>query len=304
MPRLAPALIVTTTAFAAAGERGRADAARRGRRSGAASRRRHHQARGLASIARAGSAPPILPCMSCCPNSTAACSRASIAFKNPSTSLDGLAFTGVANQPEPDRVDAGGGSHRGAGAACRRRRARERRIAVLMPDYPGAPGRTGYAVGLDVPASVHGAARRSCAGGLHGRGHTRRRRRRCSMHLDSWRRLDADRVPIASCLATLPLPMSANSIWAAWGAPEDDPDVRDGAFRFRAKTFGNVIVALPPDRGRAERAGAPTITIRRCRRATRCSPSDCGCGTPPASTRSSTWARMAHWNGCRARPSR
>ena len=30
----------------------------------------------------------------------------------------------------------------------------ERRIAMLMPDYPGAPGRTGYAVGLDVPASV------------------------------------------------------------------------------------------------------------------------------------------------------
>ena len=29
-----------------------------------------------------------------------------------------------------------------------------RRIAVLMPDYPGAPGRAGYAVGLDVPASV------------------------------------------------------------------------------------------------------------------------------------------------------
>ncbi len=37
---------------------------------------------------------------------------------------------------------------------CRRRRAATRRIAVLMPDYPGAPGRTGYAVGLDVPASV------------------------------------------------------------------------------------------------------------------------------------------------------
>ena len=30
----------------------------------------------------------------------------------------------------------------------------ERRIAILMPDYPGAPGRTGYAVGLDVPSSV------------------------------------------------------------------------------------------------------------------------------------------------------
>src|SRR5262249_904048 len=29
-----------------------------------------------------------------------------------------------------------------------------RRVAILMPDYPGAAGRTGYAVGLDVPASV------------------------------------------------------------------------------------------------------------------------------------------------------
>ena len=30
----------------------------------------------------------------------------------------------------------------------------ERRLAVLIPDYPAAAGRTGYAVGLDVPASV------------------------------------------------------------------------------------------------------------------------------------------------------
>ena len=37
----------------------------------------------------------------------------------------------------------------------------------------------------------------------------------------------------------------------AWGAPADDPDVRDGRFRFRAQTFGKVLVALPPDRGRA-----------------------------------------------------
>ena len=37
----------------------------------------------------------------------------------------------------------------------------------------------------------------------------------------------------------------------AWGEPADDPDVRDGAFRFRARRFGNITVALPPDRGRA-----------------------------------------------------
>ena len=36
----------------------------------------------------------------------------------------------------------------------------------------------------------------------------------------------------------------------AWGKPANDPDLRDGAFRFRARRFGNVTVALPPDRGR------------------------------------------------------
>jgi cobaltochelatase CobN len=37
----------------------------------------------------------------------------------------------------------------------------------------------------------------------------------------------------------------------AWGKPEDDPDARNGAFHFRAARFGNVLVALPPDRGRS-----------------------------------------------------
>src|SRR5262249_23291086 len=40
-------------------------------------------------------------------------------------------------------------------------------------------------------------------------------------------------------------------VCAAWGDAENDGDVQDGAFRFRARTFGNVIVAFPPDRGRS-----------------------------------------------------
>ena len=84
----------------------------------------------------------------------------------------------------------------------------------------------------------------------------------------------------------------------AWGDPADDPDVRDGAFRFRAIACGNAIVALPPDRGRRDaaarrlprsRAAAPPCAGR---------PSGCGCATSPRSRRSSTWARMARWNGC------
>ena len=129
----------------------------------------------------------------------------------------------------------------------------ERRIAVLMPDYPGAPGRTGYAVGLDVPASVMRAARRSRRAGYA----VSRRAAKSSKAL-----LDA--LEAGSAEAILPLEAyaqssrrafrwrSANAIRAAWGAPADDPDVRDGAFHFRAHAFGNVVVALPPDRGRAD----------------------------------------------------
>ena len=117
-----------------------------------------------------------------------------------------------------------------------------------MPDYPGAPGRTGYAVGLDVPASVLALLSDLERAGfavaevptssnelllaLETRAH--------DMTVESYRHRLAQRPPqIGEAMA------------AAWGEPETDPDVSDGAFRFRAKSFGNVTVALPPDRGRA-----------------------------------------------------
>ena len=76
-----------------------------------------------------------------------------IAFKDALPTQAGLAFTAFASRPEPDRV-AMVADRIAALVRLQARRASERRIAVLMPDYPGAPGRTGYAVGLDVPASV------------------------------------------------------------------------------------------------------------------------------------------------------
>ncbi len=76
-----------------------------------------------------------------------------IAFKDPLPVQEGLAFTALAGRPEADRIEMVANRI----AALVRLRAlprAARRIAVLMPNYPGAPGRTGYAVGLDVPASV------------------------------------------------------------------------------------------------------------------------------------------------------
>src|SRR5215472_14628080 len=51
-------------------------------------------------------------------------------------------------------------------------------------------------------------------------------------------------------VATLPVEAIAR-VQTAWGAAGNDSDVRDGAFCFRARTFGNILVAFPPDRGRS-----------------------------------------------------
>jgi cobaltochelatase CobN len=121
---------------------------------------------------------------------------------------------------------------------------------MLMPDYPGAAGRTAYAVGLDVPASVV-----ALLADLETAGYCVTEPPRsppellqaleagsanAGISLQDYRRL----------LAELPGEI-ASRVEAAWGEPEDDPDFRDGAFRFRATQFGNLLVALPPDRGRA-----------------------------------------------------
>src|SRR5580658_5224322 len=81
-----------------------------------------------------------------------------VAFKDPLapqdfTSQDALAFTALSSRPEPDRI-AMVADRIAALAHLRALPCNQRRVAILMPDYPGAAGRNGYAVGLDVPASV------------------------------------------------------------------------------------------------------------------------------------------------------
>ena len=76
-----------------------------------------------------------------------------VAFKDPLPAQSELCFTALASRPESDRV-AVVAERIAAMVRLRAKPRSERQVAVLMPDYPGAPGRTGYAVGLDVPASV------------------------------------------------------------------------------------------------------------------------------------------------------
>src|SRR5215472_10038730 len=146
-----------------------------------------------------------------------------LAFKDTLARSDELAFTALASHAMPDRVEMAA-DRIAAWVRLARLPRRERRLAILMPDYPGAKDRAGYAVGLDVPASVLAALE-----DLAGAGYV---------------------------VGTPPKATRALLDGLAGGADDaaltlDDPDMCDGAFRFRARRFGNVFVALPPDRGRA-----------------------------------------------------
>src|SRR5580704_990634 len=172
-----------------------------------------------------------------------------IAFKDALPAQAGLAFSAFSSRPEPDRV-AMVADRITAHVLLQALPVSERRIAVLMPDYPGAPGRTGYAVGLDVPASVVALLDDLSAAGYAVSGTPRTPRELldalspdaddATLAIEDYQRLLAAHAPNAAIAR----------LREAWGEPADDADVHDGAFRFRVKKFGKLLVALPPDRGR------------------------------------------------------
>ncbi|KQQ32553.1 cobalt chelatase [Rhizobium sp. Leaf306] len=141
------------------------------------------------------------------------------------------------NQPEPDRIEHVA-DRIAAFLAMKTVSRAERKLVILMPDYPSAPGRTGYAVGLDVPQSVLTIL--------------------STLSTAGYSVSDIPQTPralldlLAARTAQYPLATYSPSagIDAAWGEPATDADLEDGAYRFRAAQFGNVTVALAPDRGR------------------------------------------------------
>jgi cobaltochelatase CobN len=165
-----------------------------------------------------------------------------IGFKDAAPSDAALGFTRQINRAEPDRV---------AQLAARVQALlrlgatppAERRIAILLPDYPGAGGRTGYAVGLDVPASVLALLE-----DLRGAGYAVGDPPGTPRAL-----LEALATPSAAWpVADYDVRPGHAAIEAAWDPPAQDCDVTEGAFRFRAIACGNILLAVAPDRGRAQ----------------------------------------------------
>ncbi|MBT9370558.1 cobaltochelatase subunit CobN [Rhizobium sp. CSW-27] len=155
-------------------------------------------------------------------------------------------FTGFANRPEPDRVEAT--ADRIAKHLDLYTTPKEaRRLAILMPDYPGADGRTGYAVGLDVPESVLQMLR-----DLKSEGYEVSDIPDTAAELMDRLLRRTEVLSVAEYEATLQtLPDEVKqAIASTWGDPLADEGQQGGVFSFRAVRFGNVTVALAPDRGR------------------------------------------------------
>ena len=162
-----------------------------------------------------------------------------ISFKD-APSRPGEGFATQVNRPEPDRVDQ---------VATRIARylelqatpRAERRIAVLLPDYPSAPGRTGYAVGLDVPSSVL-----AILSDLRDAGYAVGKVPETPRDLMRLLERPQAGIPAAGYQAAFDrLPDPARAAMAgAWGLLDPNRPMQ-----FRYASFGNVTVALAPDRG-------------------------------------------------------
>ncbi len=149
------------------------------------------------------------------------------------------------NRPEPGRV-AQVARRIAAHLALAATPAAERRVAILVPDYPAATGRAGYAVGLDVPASVLAILADLAAAGYDVEDVPATPRELMARLAHARPALPvADYVRLAGAVPAAAMARVA----AAWGGPEEDAP--GGAFGVRFARFGKVIVAFAPDRGRS-----------------------------------------------------
>ena len=147
-----------------------------------------------------------------------------VAFKDPLPAQNELCFTALASRPESDRV-AVVAERIAAMVRLRAKPRSERQVAVLMPDYPGAPGRTGYAVGLDVPASVVALLDDFAAAGYGIRDAPPTARELLALLAPGAADASLTLAQYQTLLAALPAAAVAR-LHDAWGEPETDPDVR------------------------------------------------------------------------------
>ncbi|WOH84377.1 cobaltochelatase subunit CobN [Bradyrhizobium sp. BEA-2-5] len=164
-----------------------------------------------------------------------------VSFKSPGERDPELQFAHLAHRPDTERV-AAIAARVAAWHRLASKHAQEKRLAIVLSNYPGRPHQIAHAVGLDALASVEALLSDLGAAGFDvepvaSLGDILLRRTL------TWNVAD-----YRAALSGLPRQLQ-DDVGRAWGAPEDDPDCRDGAFHFAAICCGKSVIAVQPERG-------------------------------------------------------
>ncbi|MET3911844.1 cobaltochelatase CobN [Bradyrhizobium sp. S3.3.6] len=166
-----------------------------------------------------------------------------VSFKSAAMRDIDLQFSHLAHQPDEERVKAVAARV----AAWRRlaeKPAAEKRLAIVLSNYPGRPHQIAHAVGLDALASVE-----ALVSDLTEAGFDVAPIRALGETLLS-QKLTWSVAEYRVALSRLPQSLQ-DDLAQAWGAPETDPNCRDGAIHFSAIQCGHSIIAVQPERGDA-----------------------------------------------------
>ncbi|KGE76997.1 cobaltochelatase subunit CobN [Halomonas salina] len=134
----------------------------------------------------------------------------------------------------------------------------DKRLALVLANYPTRDGRIGNGVGLDTPASTVNLLRALKEAGypladLPEDGNELVRRLQASVTNDpqslawrgSWQSLGVD--DYLAWFRTLPASLQ-QAVWRRWGAPEDDPKHRQGRLLIAGIRLGETFVGIQPAR--------------------------------------------------------
>ena len=179
-----------------------------------------------------------------------------VAFKEEARFDPGTECPLVGHAPDPENI-AFAADLAAHWARLRRAAPKERKVALILANYPNRDGRLGNGVGLDTPASTAAMLKAMGAAGYDVgdapvtgkalidilRGGTTNARQRD----------EGEILPLADYRAFLAglAPAIAEEVSVRWGAPEADPffDRKANGFRLPIHRFGHVAVGVQPARG-------------------------------------------------------
>ncbi|UPK05483.1 cobaltochelatase subunit CobN [Bradyrhizobium sp. 170] len=164
-----------------------------------------------------------------------------VSFKSASERDPYLQFAHLAHRADDERV----GAVAARVAAWRQladKPAGEKRLAIVLSNYPGRPHQIAHAVGLDALASIEALlsdlGRAGFDVGMPTSLGDVLMREQLTWSVAEYR-VELSRLPR----------QLQDDLARAWGAPEDDPNCKSGELHFSAIRCGKAIIAVQPERG-------------------------------------------------------